>query len=271
MDLTGLIDAHVHAAPDVVPRLLDDIELATQAAAAGMRGVLLKNHTSQTADRASIASRLVPGICIWGGLVLNRAVGGFNPAAVEAAAAYGAKEIWMPTIDSANHLRFHGEDRPGLALDEPGSAQAIRDILAIIARHDLILGTGHLSVMEIVSLVTMARQAKVAKILITHPEAPMTNMPYAVQRDLAAAGCRFERVWVFTTPALGGVLSPRDVIEGIHQVGVESTVLATDMGQIGNPTPVKGLQAFVDACLEAKFSESQVRRMGSENFAEWLT
>ncbi len=177
----------------------------------------------------------------------------------------------MPTLDAANHLRVHRQDRQGLSLDDPASAPALGDILSIIARHDLVLGTGHLSVAEIVSLVPRARQAGVRKILITHPEAPMTNMPFAVQRELAAVGCRFERVWVYTTPALGRLLSPWDVLEGISQVGFESTVMATDMGQAGNPTPVEGMQAFVDACLEAGFDERHVRRMGSENIAEWLS
>jgi hypothetical protein len=270
-DLTGYIDPHVHSAPDVVPRLLDDFELAREAAAAGLRGIVIKNHTSLTADRARLASQVVHGIEIWGGLVLNCAAGGFNPAAVEAASAYGAREIWMPTIDAANHCRVHQLPREGLSVDSRECGPALHDILKIIAEQDLILGTGHLSVPEILSLVRMARDAGVAKILITHPEAPVTNMPFSVQRDLAALGCRFERVWVFTTPALKHVLTPEDVIAGIREVGHESTVLASDMGQVGNPSPVEGLRAFVDACLQTGFDERQVRRMGCENIAEWLT
>lgn len=270
-DLTGFIDPHVHSAPDIVPRLMDDFELARQAAAAGLRGVLIKNHTTPTADRATLAAQVVQGVRIWGGLVLNQSVGGFNPAAVEAAAAYGAREIWMPTIDAANHCRIHQQPRPGLSLDGRDSRPAIQDILAIIAKHDLILGTGHLWVMEILSLVPMARQAGVRKVLITHPEAPVTNMPFSVQRDLAGLGCRFERVWVFTTPALKHVLTPEEVIAGMREVGPESTVLASDMGQVGNPSPVEGFRALVEACLRAGFDERQVRRMGAENIAEWLT
>ena len=270
MDLTGLIDPHLHSSPDSVPRLLDDIELAAQAVAAGMRGILLKNHTSPTAARARIAARVVSGIQVWGGVVLNRAVGGFNPAAVEAAAACGGREVWMPTIDAAHHRRAHGQDGQGMALDEPGSGPAIREVLAVIAQHDLILGTGHLSVPEILALVGMARQAKVRKILVTHPEAPMTNMPLGMQRELASQGCRFERVWVFTTPALGRIQRPEEVIAGIREIGIETTVLATDMGQVGNPPPVEGLRAFADACLAAGFSEAQVRRMGAANIADWL-
>lgn len=270
MDLTGFIDPHVHSAPDIVPRLLDDFELARQAAAEGLGGILIKNHTTLTADRARLTEQVVPGIRIWGGLVLNHAVGGFNPAAVEAAIAYGAREIWMPTIDAANHRRFHRQARAGLSLDSRESSAALPDILELIAKHDVILGTGHLSVTEIQSLVPMARQAGVAKILITHPEAPVTDMPFSVQRDLAGRGCRLERVWVFTTPALNHVLRPDDVIAGIRAVGHESTVLASDLGQVGNPSPVEGFRAFVDACLLAGFDERQVRRMGSENIAEWL-
>lgn len=270
-DLTDFIDPHVHSAPDIVPRLLDDFELARQAAAAGMAGILIKSHTTPTADRATLASQIVPGIRIWGGLVLNHAVGGFNPAAVEVAAGFGAREIWMPTIDAANHCRLHQLPRPGLSLDDGSSTQAVREILAIIAGHDLILGTGHLSVPEILALVRMAQDAGVAKILITHPEAPVTNMPFPIQRELAGLGCRFERVWVFTTPALKHVLSPDAVIAGIREVGHESTVLATDMGQAGNPSPVEGFRDFVNACRSTGFDERQVRRMASENIAEWLS
>lgn len=269
-DLSGLIDAHVHSAPDVVPRLLNDLELAQQARAAGLAGILIKSHVTLTADRARIASLSVPGIQVWGGLVLNRAVGGFNPAAVEAAARLGAKEIWMPTIDAANHCRAEKQGREGLSLEGSGERRALHEILMLIAQHDMILGTGHLSVAEIVTLVPMARAAGVRKILITHPEAPVTGMPLSVQRDLAGLGCRFERVWVFTTPALNQVLRPEDVIVGIRQVGHESTVLATDMGQVGNPSPVEGLRDFVDACRQAGLDDRQIRRMGSESIAEWL-
>ena len=223
-----------------------------------------------TADRARLASQIVPGIRVWGGLVLNEAVGGFNPAAVEAAAHFGAQEIWMPTIDAANHCRAHHLAREGLSLEGRENRHALQDILTLIAQHGMILGTGHLSVAEIVALVPKARAAGVQKILVTHPEAPVTGMPLSVQRDLAALGCRFERVWVFTTPALKRVLKPEDVIVGIREVGHESTVLATDMGQVGNPPPVEGLRDFVDACRLAGLDDREIRRMGSENIAEWL-
>ena len=270
IDITGLIDPHIHAAPEHIPRLLDDISLARQAQEAGMAGIMIKSHTALTADRATIARSVVPGMQVWGGLVLNDATGGVNPATAENAIVYGAREIWMPTLDAASHRRCHGQTPGGFSLESDELPEPLCRILDLIAEKDLILGTGHLSTPEILKLIPAARQQRVRKILITHPEAPFVDMPISVQRELAGLGCRFERTWVFTTPALGEVLTADHLTQAIREVGVESTVLATDMGQVGNPTPVEGFRSFVEACLGAGFSQDEITRMGAENIREWL-
>src|SRR5512133_3370346 len=101
IDLTGRIDLHIHSAPDIWPRKMDDLELARAAAGRGMRAILIKSHWTLTADRAYLVEQVVPGIRVFGGLALNDTVGGFNPSAVEAALQMGAAQIWMPTMDSA--------------------------------------------------------------------------------------------------------------------------------------------------------------------------
>lgn len=273
IDLDGFIDLHVHTAPDNAPRRLDDIELARAAAAAGMRGVLVKSHSTLTADRAAIAQAHagVP-VEVWGGLALNDPVGGLNPAAVEAAIAFGAREVWMPTRNTRNENRFDGKGAHGLTVfDEAGGLKgAVHDILRLIAEADIILGTGHVSVEESMALVAAAREAGVKRILITHPSAPFTNFPPDLQGDLARQGCYFEHCWVFTTPLLqsmGKFTSAARILSDIRQVGWEVTVLATDYGQADNAPPVDGLRAFAAACLAAGFTPAQVRRMGAENSA----
>src|SRR5437762_855610 len=79
----GVIDMHVHPDPDVFGRSLTDVEMAMIARRKGMRGIVLKNHVVTTADRAALTMQQVPGIEVWGGIVLNSSVGGINPAAVE--------------------------------------------------------------------------------------------------------------------------------------------------------------------------------------------
>src|SRR5271166_4354304 len=81
--LSGVIDIHVHSAPDSTPRSIDAIDLAKLAKARGMRGLVLKNHYESTASLAYIVRKEVPGIEIFGGIDLNRSVGGINAAAVE--------------------------------------------------------------------------------------------------------------------------------------------------------------------------------------------
>src|SRR4029078_739512 len=78
----GVIDMHVHSHPDVFGRNLDDIDVATLAHAKGMRGIVLKNHVSETASRAALVMKVVPGIEVFGGVVLNKSAGGVKPDAV---------------------------------------------------------------------------------------------------------------------------------------------------------------------------------------------
>ena len=81
--LTGVIDIHAHCAPDSVPRSIDAIDLAKLAKARGMRGLVLKNHWESTASVAYLVRNEVPGIEVFGGIDLNRSVGGMNPEAVQ--------------------------------------------------------------------------------------------------------------------------------------------------------------------------------------------
>jgi hypothetical protein len=277
VNLEGTIDLHVHTAPDVWPRRLDDLALAREAAAAGMRALLLKSHHTLTADRATIVDGLVEDIRVFGGLALNDFVGGLNPAAVEAALMLGAREIWMPTISAANHRRAHGIPDGGISiLEEAGRLRpVVFEILKLIAQHDAILGTGHLSVQEIQHLVPAARAAGVRRILITHPELSITNMSIAVQQALAGPGVFFERCLIVTVPP-GPLVPPGPTVPlsaiaaAVRQVGPETTVLATDFGQPENPSPVEGLQRYIAGMMELGISQKGIECMTQINPASLL-
>jgi len=270
INLEGTIDLHIHTAPDLRPRLMDDIELAHEAAAAGLRAVLLKSHHTLTADRATIAEKHVGRVRVFGGLALNQAVGGLNPAAVEAALALGARQIWMPTLDAANHRRAKGGGDGGITiLDETGALlPVVFDILSLIAEQDVILGTGHLSVGEIQALVRAARKSSVKRILITHPELPLVAMPISVQQELAGFDVFFERCLIVTTPGEGG-LPLSAIARAVRQVGPETTVMATDFGQAENPPPVEGMRRYVAEMMGLGFDQKEIDRMTRVNPA-WL-
>src|SRR5258705_3209462 len=100
--LKGRDDLQVHVAPDVIERRIDDLDLAKEFLAHGLRGFVLKSHYFPTAERAKVVTRAVPGIEAYGAITLNHSVGGLNPVALEIAGRSGAKIVWMPTVDAAN-------------------------------------------------------------------------------------------------------------------------------------------------------------------------
>ena len=186
--LEGAVDLHVHSAPDVDRRRFDDLELARAARDAGMGAVLIKSHQNSTVERAYLVSRSVPGIRVFGGLVLNETVGGLNPAAVELALKLGAKQIWMPTRSARNHRMHHGEaggigilDSQGVLLPE------VEQIVLAVSNAGCILGTGHLSPEETAVLIAASQRLGAPKILVTHPEWNPLSIPRWHRRSLPAS------------------------------------------------------------------------------------
>lgn len=281
----GAIDTHIHFLPDIIPRKMDAIELAREAKQAGMRGIILKSHYTLTADLAFLVEKVIPGIDVWGGIALNTPVGGINPVAVKTAIGLGAKIVWMPTISAQNHRRKLATSKVGPLLkslggEELGEGIRIRDeggnisselgeVLKEIARANIILATGHLSVQEIKILVEEAIKLGVRKILVNHPELDIINMSLDDQLVLAKKGVYFERCF-FVTTSLGQRMNPARIAEAIRRVGAESTILATDFGQADNPSPVKGLKSYVRSMLKEGITEKEINLMVRVNPCELL-
>jgi hypothetical protein len=272
----GLVDTHVHSAPDVVPRELSDLELARQATDAGHRAVVLKSHHSITATRATLVNEaLGGGTEVLGGVVLNlHATGGINPYAVRTALDLGARVVWMPTFTSANHVRSLAEDPrsehlralgeidgPGIdVLDEDGAVlDHVGEVLDLLADAGATLATGHLGRDEIVRLVPEARRRGVERVIVTHPELPCVSLPLEDQLELAAlGGVWFERVAFIARQSAGELAG---IVEAARTVGPDTTILATDLGQRGNPSPVAGMHDYVAAVRDAGFVQDDVEHM----------
>ncbi len=283
--LVGAYDTHIHVAPDVVGRIVDDLTLAHRFLELGMAGFQLKSHYNSTAERASVVRAAVPGIDCLGAIVLNRAVGGLNPLAVEVAAREGARTVWLPTVDAVNEsherdappgarvpvwvalqrdLRAQGiEIAPVPVVDADGQVvPELHAVLELIARHDLVLATGHLDRNEIFTVVDAAVAAGVRQIVITHPEFPAEDLGVADQNALADRGALLERC--MTTPHTHKISWER-WCENIRETGPERSVLSTDLGQSFNPPVEDGMGMMVDRLLGAGFSEADVHTMAVVN------
>lgn len=283
--LEGAIDTHVHSAPDLVPRKLDDFEAARQARERAMAAIVLKNHFLSTALRAGLAEVQVPGVRVLGSIVLNQSMGGMNPWAVEAAARGGAKVAWMPTFQAENQLA--AEARPGgtphrARLEVAGRNPAVQvftadgrltrdteSVLEIVRDRGMILATGHLSPDEVDRLVTRAREMGLSKIILTHPDMREIAVPVELQRRLVERGVFFERTYNIVSPP-HGELTMAQLAARIREVGPASTIMATDFGQVDNPTPAEGLELYARGLLDHGFGADEIRPMLRDHARELL-
>lgn len=282
----GAYDLHVHVAPDVMPRRITDLELAGRCRELGLAGFALKSHYVPTAERAAVVRAAVPGVGALGAITLNASVGGMNPLAVELAARQQARIVWLPTVDSVNQrrsqqplppgavppmwmavqadLRAKGMEPPEVpVVDEAGRLlPETRAVLEVIAEHDLVLATGHLGRAEIGTVVAAAFDAGVRHVVVTHPEFPQQALTAEEQVALADQGALMERC--FTTPYTGKV-DWHVMVDNIRRVGIERSVVTTDLGQPANPPVEDGLALMADALLAAGFTEAEVRRAIVDN------
>lgn len=284
--VVGAYDTHVHVAPDVMPRRIDDVSLARRFAAVGMAGFVLKSHYVSTAERAEVVRGVVPGVDVLGAVTLNGSMGGFNPVAVEIAGRQGARIVWLPTVDCVNQRQSRAQAPAGATppmwaqlqddlaaqgimasaiavLDDAGAVlPEVRDVLRVIAKHDMVLATGHLSEREIVAVVDAGFDAGIRRIIVTHPEFTSQQLPVGVQHRLAKRGALLERC--FTTPHSGKV-SWEELFDHIRAIGPEHSILSSDLGQPFNPPVEDGLALMADRLLGAGFSEADITVMAVEN------
>ncbi len=272
--LEGVIDMHVHMAPDLpyFNRPYDELSFSKQAREIGYRGILFKGIYAMNADRASMIRNLVPGIDVFGGIVLNWSVGGLNPVAVETAISFGAKCVWMPTFHAQNHIKSRGQPSwerikvEGISIlnSEGNVVESVKEILEMIADADIILATGHISAQESFALLSEARKAGVKKFVVTHPAQEYGKYSIDDQAKIAELGAILEHSFAASMPYLERY-DPHLIKESIDKVGADKCVMSTDMGQRFNPHPIDGMRQFILGMSRLGVSESDIRMMTSLN------
>ena len=267
--LDGIIDIHVHTNPDVRVRRLSDLQLAAEARRVGARAIVIKSHLVTTMDRAAIAREAVPGIDVFGGIVLNPHVGGLNPVAVDTAIRLGAKIVWLPTSFSSNERARQGKNDGVETVADGKAVPALSPILRMIAEADVALATGHLTPAETLVVVEEARRRGVGKIVVNHPEWATVDMSIADQKRLAQFDVFFERCYARN---VGGRYEKnfRRNLDAMEALGFESTIVATDGGQVENPMWSEALAEYVGFLVQAGVPPAAIERMTRINPARIL-
>ncbi|WP_213451892.1 DUF6282 family protein [Rhizomonospora bruguierae] len=285
--LAGAVDLHQHPGPSPFPRRMSILDAARDAAAFGFRAIVAKSHHhSMVTDILALRTAGLADVSteVYGGIALNRTVGGLNPYAVELALRMGGRMVWFPTLSSTAHVRHHEHHDTGFPtpevelrpneiitiLDERGAIlPEVRDILAVIAAEDAVLTCGHLGVAESQALIDAAIEAGVGRIVVNHP-----CFVVGASIDQAAAwarqGVTIEHcaIMYFGRPERRRDLN--ELLTFIKEVGVGQTVLSSDSGQKTNPLPVTLYRRAVRGLLDAGVAAADIRRLVGTNAGNLL-
>lgn len=271
VSMKGVCDMHVHTNPDLRLRAYDDFELADAAVRVGARAIVIKSHLGFTVNRAYLTNRYVErvygkdtGFTMYGGVVMNKVIGGVNPEAVEKGLKLGAKVIWLPTQSAKRHLEKMGQDpAKGIELVRDGKViPELKEVFRLIKDFNAVLGTAHVSPEEAFTVVEAARDAGVEKIVITHPEWWVVGMSLEDQvRLVKDYDVILERCYAQNMGGGKYYSNLADNLELIKTVGYEHVMVDTDGGQTENPHWELALEEYMQYLADHGIPEEQIGYM----------
>lgn len=272
--LKGVIDTHIHTAPDAFRvRKFTDIELAQDAHSVGAKAVVIKSHVVETAARAKLVSSMYTDLKVFGGVALNEWTGGLNPKIVEATLNLGGKIVWLPTLSARHEHEAYGKRDGIYCLDDNDHVvPELVDILKLIADAGAILGTGHVSYKEELNVIRKAKDIGLKNIIVNHPELYRVSLSIEQHKELLQYGVYFERNY-------GGSKFPIDKVfhkhmpqglANIKAIGAESTIIGTDVGQPNCPNWSDAYLEYMQYLEDNGISKQDIDLMTKINPAKLL-
>jgi len=263
--LVGAIDLHAHFGPDSYDRQWDAFEVVKLAKERGMRGVVLKNHWSETAGLATLIRKYgAQGIEVFGAVTMDTPVGGVNPMAVRYMAdveGTWGRIVWMPTHDSEHEVNYYKETRAKAIVSRTGKLiPEVFEVLDLIKERNLTLATGHVEPEEALMIMAEAKKRGITRIIVTHPllGPQFTNMSLPQLQEAVKLGGAVE--------ITAGTLS-RDgagktrAIEVIKALGTENVFVGSDSGLVGTPNHPDALAMAAKSLRAAGFGEQDLNWM----------
>ena len=281
--MKGAVDLHIHSGPSLMPRKVDHVDVVRQAAAAGMKAILLKDHYYPTMPIAHLLNKhLELPVETLGAIVLNNPVGGLNPSAVDYALKQGARIVWMATAHARNHIEHDKKDAdfknkfpvnskktvepiPSVLVDEKGVVlDDVKLILDLIAQADATVSGGHHHVSELYPFYEEAKKRGVKRLFLNHPtyvnEGSLEDI-----RQLVAMGVKMEHSVCMFVPSTFYLFDREHLKNVIDAAGIDHTFFGSDLGQNNNPTPVEGFRQIIELLLDMGYSTDDVRKMVATN------
>lgn len=273
--LQGAIDVHVHADPcSLIPRNQDFVRVAIDAARAGMRAVVRKDHYYSTVGEAYAVQQHVDHLVETGALPRTVAVYGgvpitfsLDPKQVEQALRFPTfKMIWLNPV--------HGET----LVDGDKVRPEVDRIIELARDHRIGINLGapshskkYSGLDDFAGLAPVVERIGIlgATAVLDHPLSSFTTDEIA---QLAAGGVY---VGLFCYPSLPSVVKapvvdPRRTLELVERVGPERCIVASDVGMLLEPTAVEALRLMIRLLLVLGLTPDQIGPMLKRNPARLI-
>ncbi len=271
----GSIDMHIHPGPDpLAERPLDSVKVACMARNAGMKGIVLKSFSYNTASDAFLIERnLTPELRVFGSVVIGyTTTGGLAHAAetIEAMAKIGCKVLWFPAMD-AKHCRTYLGREGGISIldDHKNLKPEVYDILKVAKQYRMVVCSGHMSYEESTKMFDATIELGITKMVATHPLAELSRFTLEEIKELAAKGIYIEHVYGTLMPRLGS-MDPSDYVDCVKLVGAERSLMGTDLAQVWDMSPADGMRHFIAMMIQFGCAPEEVELMCKKNPATLL-
>jgi hypothetical protein len=267
----GLIDFHIHAGPESGSnRVYDDDEIAIEATKQGLKAVVYKQHSIPSFVRASLIQKnvnywaeknqLIPTEVI-GGVTLNYAAGGLNPAIVQVCADFGGKLVWLPSINASHYYKVMGKNG-GIEVVKDGEVvPELLPILEIIRDKKLIFVLSHQSVYERFIILTKAKDMGLKNIVLSHPLGSVNRADPEQIAEMVALGAIAEVTYNTSFPNLYQKGDIAGTMKLFNLIGFHKIVGGTECSQLGTASPWAGMELFLRTLLMLGVHKEQIQTM----------
>jgi hypothetical protein len=270
--LKGALDLHFHMDPWTPDRVRGaGIAEVRAAQAQGMRGLVIKDHNEPTAPLAYHLRQVVSGLELYGGYVLNLPNGGVNPAGVEFMATQVRGEpgriVWMPAGDGEKEVReSKNPNGPFVLVSRNGELlPEVKQVISIIAKHGLVLASGHIAPEEALMVFREAKRQGVQHMIATHAFDLAGKMTIEQMQEAAKLGAFIE--FDFRNTLEGGRT------DAIRKVGPQFCFISEFWTKLTMPREYAGFEgvgAFAEAMRARGFTDRELEMMFKENPAKAL-
>ena len=279
--LNGVCDLHIHAAPDIKERTVNELELCRTAKETGYKAVMFKSNVWSCHDRAYIVRQALPGFACFGSLVMNLAFG-------ERVNIHTAKQalntsgnlcrcIWMPTQD-ASYPPLAEAGHTGKTIPVADTAGKILpevvQVMELCAEADIIFATGHSSPDESLAMARTAKEIGLKRFVITHANSRIWKLTHDQIRQAVDLGawieyCYLPRLWGPGTGLPNMERQTKEEFLSYIRLVPERSFVSTDLGYAGLPDPVTGMGMCIEEMASSDVPQQEIAMLVRKNPA-WL-